>query len=238
VPQLEVETPTAMETALKEENREKLSPDAKDYCTRIDQYVLDFFGYLNEKSYVHHLEEGMDTYDRFMRLIKTLSARPPIPAGEGIDTMIMTQNIFFLSRMLDRNDLRLLREVMRNEADTWEMNLDLFYDWFIYGGRCPDPEGIRPSLDVLYQYAGFFLNTIGGRAYLYRRRVGFRLLISYYCLLILHEADKRGKNSYGIDIFPQIAPLAREISFYPDFHFQKEYISRLDGVSKYYLQKR
>jgi len=118
------------------------------------------------------------------------------------------------------------------------MNLELFYKCLMLGDRCPDREQIRPPLDVLYKYAGFFLNTIGGRAYLFRRPMGVRLLISYYCLLIIHEADKRGKNSYGIDIVPEIVPLAKEISIFPDFMFQSEYLHRLTKLQNYYLAKR
>ncbi|MBW1799420.1 MAG: hypothetical protein JRJ85_01690, partial [Deltaproteobacteria bacterium] len=99
-------------------------------------------------------------------------------------------------------------------------------------------EGIRRSLDVAYQYAGFLLNTIGGRSYLFRRSVEIRLLMSYYCLLIIHEADKKGKNNYGIDIFPLIVSVAKEISLYPDFHFQDEYLQHLSRISDYYLTRR
>jgi hypothetical protein len=91
---------------------------------------------------------------------------------------------------------------------------------------------------VLYHYAGFFLNTIGGRSYLFRRPLGLRLLCSYYSLLILQEADKQGRNSYGIDALPFIAPLAREIALYPDFRFKQTYLKNLEEMEKDYVKKR
>jgi len=230
--------PPKTETVHTEEIEETKPPVKEDSCRQIENQVLEFFKYLNKKSYIQHLEAGMDTYDRFKGLIRTLSDRPPIPAGEAVASRILIGNIFYFFRLLDKKDLRLIREVMRNESDTMEMNLELFYKWLMLGERCPDGERIRPSLDVLYGYAGFFLNTIGGRAYLFRRPMGVRLLVSYYCLLITHEADKRGKNSYGIDIFPEIAPLAKEISIFPDFQFQSEYIHNLTRLQNYYLAKR
>ena len=172
------------------------------------------------------------------KLIRKLTASPPIPAGEGVDTKIIAKNIFHLFRLLDRNDLRLIREILRNEADTLEMNLDLFYRWLMLENRCSEGEETRPSLEELYHYAGFFVNSIGGRAYLFRRSLGVRLLISYYCTLIIHEADKRGQNSYGIDIFPKIAPLTREMSIYPDFNYQTDYILQLTKLQNYYREKR
>ncbi len=237
-PKVERIIPPEKKTAPPEEIKETKPPVEEDSCHQIEKQVIEFFMYLNKKSYIQHIEAGMDTYDRFKGLIRTLSARPPIPAGEAVASRILTGNIFYFFRLLDRKDLRLIREVMRNESDTMEMNLELFYKWFMLGERCPDRERIRPPMDVLYKYAGFFLNTIGGRAYLFRRPMGVRVLVSYYCLLIIHEADKRGKNSYGIDIFPEIAPLAKEISIYPDFQFQSEYLHQLTRLQNYYLAKR
>lgn len=212
--------------------------EPEDKCRQVENELREFFNYLDNRSYVRHLGEGLNTYHRFKGIIKRLCSQPPIPAGEGIDVQIITKNIFHFFRVLDRNDLRLIKDVLTNEAETLEMNLDMFYTWLMAGDRCSDPEGIRPSLEVLYHYAGFCLNTIGGRAYLFRRPTSLRLLISYYSLLIIHEADKKGINTYGLDIFPHIAPVEKEISIYPDLLFKEEYIQELRRLSKYYLEKR
>lgn len=207
-------------------------------CKQIEDDVEGFFDYLDQKKYVQHLGSGPDAYARFKRIIKRLAAEPPIPAGEGIDPRIIIQNVYYLYRILDRTDIRLIKDVVVNEKDTMEFNLYMFYKWLTLGGRCPDNGDLRPSLKVLYHYAGFFLNTIGGRAYLFRRLEGLRLLVSYYSVLIVHEADREGKNYYGIDVFPFIDPLKQEINYYPNFEFQSEYIDRLNEVEDYYLQRR
>ena len=238
VSQAEKEIPVERPLVVTQEIPEAKRPRPKEDCARIEKDVQDFFAYLDTKGYIQHLEEGTNTYEHFKRLIKRLSAKPPIPAGEGIDPALMTKNVFHFYRVLDRVDIRLVKEIIANEAETLELNLELFYKWLTLGDRCPDPEGIKPPPEVMYDYAGFFLNTIGGRAYLLRRPLGLRLLLSYYSLLIVHEADKRKMNTYGIDIFPMIAPLAREISIYPDFHFRDDYLFRLNQIDTYYLQKR
>ncbi len=218
--------------------KELKPPDEKTYCERIEQEIRDYFKYLNGKGYVRHLSEGLDTSAQFKTMIRKLSAKLPIPAGEGIDSSIINDNIFLFFRVLDKNDFRLIRDILKNEGEDLEPTLDLFYRWSTLGSRCPDPEGIRPSSDVLYHYAGFFLNTIGGRSYLFRRPMGLRTLCSYYSLLILQDADKQGRNSYGIDVLSFIAPLAREIALYPDFRFKQTYLKNLEEMEKEYLRKR
>jgi hypothetical protein len=212
--------------------------DPKEYCPRLEEDVRVFFKYLDEKNYVRHLEEGLDTYVEFKRLLKRLSSNLPIPGGEGVDPAIMGRNIYHLFRVLTRSDIRLIKDVLSNEADTLELNLDMFYRWLTLEDQCPDPERIRPPFEVLYHYAGFFLDTIGGRAYLSRRPMGVRILLTYYSMLIVHEADKRGRNTYGIDVFPYVGPLTREVTLYSDFKLKKEYLQNLNQIESYYLKKR
>jgi hypothetical protein len=114
----------------------------------------------------------------------------------------------------------------------------MFFKWLSLKNHCDCFEELKPSMESLYQYAGFFLNTIGGRAYLFRRTSTLRLLVSYYCLLVLHEADRTGENRYGLDIYPHIALVKNEITNYPAFQFQQEYIEQLSRLESYYLDKR
>jgi len=224
--------------SLPEEEPSVKPTDEEAYCMKIEKNISEFFVYLDQKNYVRNLISKTNTYARFKRLLKRLAARPPIPAGEGKDPKIVIRNIYHFFRVLGRKDPRLIREVIKNEHDTMENSMEMFYTWVTLGDRCPDPEGLRPSVEVLYRYAGFFLNSTGGRAYLFRRSVGVRLLTTYYCILIVHEADKNGKNNYGIDILPFITPLREEITIYPDFQFQQEYIDKLNQLENFYKEKR
>jgi hypothetical protein len=232
------EAPVAKGPIVIPDAKELKPPDEKTHCERMDQDIREYFRYLNGKGYVRHLGEGLDTHTQFKIMIRKLSAKLPIPAGEGIDSSIINENIFLLFRVLDKNDFRLIRDILKNEGDSLEPTLDTLFRWATSGARCPDPEGVRPSEAMLYHYAGFFLNTIGGRSYLYRRSMGLRLLGTYYSLQIVQEADKQGRNSYGIDVLPFIAPLAREIALYPDFRFKQAYLKNLAEMEKEYLRKR
>ena len=210
----------------------------QEYCAKMENDTRDFFKYLDKKNYIQHLNEKMDTYAEFKRILKKLSSNLPVPAGEGIDSIVMTRNIFHIFRILSKTDIRLVKEITINESETMELNLEMFHRWLLLGNQCPDPDEMKPSFDVLYQYAGFFLNTIGGRAYLSRRTMALRMLLSYYSLLTVHEADRKGNNTYGIDIFPYIAPLSAEMALSPALKLKKEYIQNLNQMEGYYLQKR
>jgi hypothetical protein len=214
-------------------------PESKQNdCKQVEKDVRDFFNYLNTRDYVRHIEEGTDSFEHFKKVLRRLSTKLPVPAGEGVNSALINENVFYLFRVLEKKDLRLIREIIANESETLEMNLDTFHRWISLGNRCPDPEGVRPSQEVLYHYAGFFLNTIGGRAYLFRRPLRLRLLGTYYSLLIIHEADKEGTNVYGIDPFPYIAPLVKEMQIYPDFRFRETYLAKLESLVKYYSKRR
>jgi hypothetical protein len=217
---------------------EPAPPKREDECARIDEQVREFFAYLNKQAYVQQIKKDVDTYERFKALIKYLSSNLPIPAGEQRNGEVMKKNIFFFFRTLKGDDLRLIKEIMSHEADTLEMNLDILFKWAMMGNQCPDPEKIRPSLETLYHYAGFFVNTIGGRAYLFRRPTHLRLIYTYYSMLIIYEADMAGQNRYGIDIAPQIAPIIKDIGANMDLLFKDEYINKLNNIRHYYRDNR
>ena len=214
------------------------SKPEEDPCTRIDREIKEFFQYLDSKSYVLHMDSNADTLSRFKDMVKGLSSQPPVPAGEGIDPRILIENIYHFYHALNLEDIHLIKQVLGNESDTIELNLYMFYRWLAGREKCSAIAALVPSKKTLFLYAGFFVNTTGGRAYLFRRSPGIRLLTTYYCLRILHDADKGGYNTYGINIAPYIASLRDEIIRYPDLQFQKEYISKLNEMALYYLDRR
>jgi hypothetical protein len=240
-PQIAIKEKIVTPSSLLEESTSTKPPGdqaSEADCQQLDRNVLDFFRYLDSKQYTRNRDPKMDTYTHFKRVLDRMAANPPIPAGEGADPKGIVQNIYFLYRTLDRQDIGLMRQIIRNEKETLEFNLDLFYRWVSSAGNCPHTKTVRPSLELLYRYAGFFINTTGGRAYLFRRPADIRLLISYYCILIVNMADKNGVNTYGIDIVPYIRQIQDEIRLYPHFHLQSEYINRLTEIEAYYEGKR
>jgi hypothetical protein len=215
-------------------------PPGEDEYSKIEKDVADFFHYLDQKEYIKKMDLKVDTYTRFKRILKRLAARQPVPAGEGKDPNITVANIYHFFRAFkdDKKDLQLFRGVIRNEHDNMEYTLQMFYTWLTLGPNRPDPEGVRPAREVLYRYAGFFLNTTGGMAYLFRRPGDIRLPFIFYCLLVVHHADKEGMNTYGIDIVPQITRLKKEMGRYSDLQLHADYLKQLNHMEDYYRKKR
>jgi hypothetical protein len=212
--------------------------DQRGYCALIEKQASDFFHSLDTRAYFRRFNLEKAAHPYFAQIIKRLAARPPQPAGEGIEPTTLLANIFFFSRALDRKDLHVIKAVIENETDTMEFDLETFYRWLMLGKECPNPGDVRPPFDVTYRYAGFFLNTTGGRSYLFRRPLRLRLLASYYCVLIIYQADRLGKNISGLDVVPYLQPLKDEMAHHPELEFQDQYISTLNRIRDYYLQRR
>jgi len=210
----------------------------EDRCQKMETDLKEFFAYLDKQDYVRELEIGEDTFSRFKSILHDLSLHPPLPAGEGLSYDMIISNIYHFYRTLTLKDLKLIRLIAKNEADSMEINLALFFRWLMSGDECKGEIGLPPSLDSTYRYAGYLVNSIGGRAHLFRREPRLRLLLNYYCLLAIHEADKRKMNTFGIDITPFLEPLAEEIENYPLLYFRKEYAGKLIDLKNYYLKRR
>jgi hypothetical protein len=227
-----------VEEVLGKKETEAQPMSREDECQRIENDLMEFFAYLDNKDYIKELEMEEDLFSHFNKLISALVSHPPLPAGEGFNYDMMIQNIYHLYRILGIKDLKLIKLILENEADAMEVNLALFYRWLMAGDTCAKREWLPPPLDTTYRYAGYLINSIGGRAYLFRRDTRLRLLLTYYCILIIHEADKKKLNNFGIDITPYLEPLADEIENYHLLYFRREYAGRLIDMKNYYAKRR
>ena len=86
----------------------------------------------------------------------------------------------------------------------------------------------------MYQYAGFFLTTLGGRSYLLRRDSKLRILINYYSILILDLANNEKMNSVGIDIRNHIELLFIDLSNQKGLVYCDGYLNELEALKTKY----
>jgi hypothetical protein len=203
----------------------------------VDRKVKDFFAYLDDKDYIkaYGLEKG--TLESFQGMADRLAKNPPVVSAEMKDPFLLVRNVAHFYRVLGKRDLRLARDVIENESEIAEPVGAIFFEWAL--PEDPSEVGIegRPSLSTLYEYAGFFLDSMGGRSYLLRRDSRIRILTTYYCVLIVDRANQEEANRHGIDIRPHIDSVAEEIRNQRGLVFQKDYLDTLAGLQEKYAAR-
>lgn len=197
-------------------------------CEQTAEEISAFFSALDGKDYINarQLKGGSQKY--FTRLVNKLMAKPPIVAREKESLTSILNNAAHLYRTLGKNDVALIKEILAQEGDSLESTMALFYRWSELAPKCEMTKtSVRLPLPGLYEYAGFFLNTLGGQSYLFRRETRVRMLGKYYSILVLDRANDASMNRYGIDIRPSVDSLLEEMKSTTSLAGRDTYLARL-----------
>lgn len=200
-------------------------------CNSINKRVVNFFSYLDKREYIieYQLENG--TYSLFKNISAKLYKQKPI-VGEKNSPGDILKNTYHFYRTISKNNIILIKDIIEKEKDIAEQTMDYFYQQHIH---CANADKILPPFDALYEYAHFFLNTLGGKAYLFRLESRMRILLLYYSTMIIHEANVREINKYGIDIRPYIKRLEDELNNFSKFYYSDKYLHEIETVKKKYF---
>ncbi len=217
--------------------RKKISPpvapekmlDPGEMALKKREEVKRFFAYLDRQDYIkaYALEKG--TYAHFLMLLSKLSSTPPVISGEMKNISLLTRNMAHFFRVAGRKNVSLFKDVLSHEKALIEPTAELLYEWMIAEMEA-ESEEIALSPEGLYEYAAFFLTTIGGKAYLMRRDTKTRILATYYSVLVIDGADRKNLNLYGFDILPVINYLLDDVSKYTGLEYQGRYIEKLESL--------
>jgi hypothetical protein len=199
-----------------------------------ERQIAAFFTYLDSRPYVQSLNLAGGSYLQYQIAIEKLSAKPPIIVGEMDSLYNMVRNVAHFYRVMGKKRVLLTKQILQNESEVMESVMKTFYQWFTMDEGDKSTLKGRPSLTAMYEYAGYILNTLGGRSYLLRRTPKVRALTTYYCVLILDRANDEELNSRGIDIRPYIKSSLLEIKNQIGLIHQKEYITSLSELSLKY----
>jgi hypothetical protein len=203
-------------------------------CEDLERQILSFFTYLDRKDYIilQKLEHG--TYNLFKQMVKQLSETLPIVTGETRDIVSLIRNMAYFYRVLGNKRIELIKEIFKNENDIFESIMATFFSFYTSDKCCKEELQGCPSLGLLYEYAGFFMNTMAGRSYLLRRDSKIRILTTYYCVLILDKANEEILNHNGIDIRPHIELSINDISNQKNLIYRKQYLTKLQSLKEKY----
>lgn len=197
-------------------------------CLESTQRLDHFFAYLDDQEYILQYQFPHGSKEMISGLINTLLESPPVINDKSLNSADIISNAAHIYRTLGTQNLTFLLKIINSEADIIEETSGSFYEWFNLSPMCLNHAyPLRPGLENLYEYAAFFLQTTGGRAYLNRREGNLRLLAQYYSILIINQADQQGLNKYKSNLAPLVPHLIGEIEESDDLAGKNDYLAAL-----------
>ena len=214
------------------------APEQPDECLQTADKILLFFEHLDSQNYIREYSMKGSTRDHMNGIIKKLIANPPVVVRETDDLFAILNNMAHFFRVLGPKDILLIKDVLINERELIEPTMALFYKWSEIEPDCLNKNlNIKLPLAGLYEYAGYFINTLGGQSYLFRRALHLRLLIQYYSVLIIDRANSVDANRYGIDIRYTLDALIAEFQTNGDLENRQDYLENLVRLQDSYQEK-
>ena len=210
-----------------------VASDPAGQCTVLAKKLHGFFQHLDQQDYLSRFPLNGPSQAHLIGLADKLLANPPVVAREADDLYTILRNTAHFFRVIGKENIQLIKTVLDREGDKIEDVAGDLYLWLTAEGCQEELLPFSPPLAKVYEYAGFFLNTLGGRSYLFRRDARTRLLVTYYAILIIDRANTLGLNRHGIDISQPIRLLIPEIEASTQLIHKENYLDRL-----YQLQER
>lgn len=207
---------------------QKAPKEWKDF-EDLEQDMIRFCRNLDEREYIkaHRLPEG--TYRQLVKIMNDLAATPPIVTGETADPYKLKLNQEHFLRVIGKDNIGLLLDILANETELMESTAEMLFDWINKGIEIRNPE-IRMTQKDLYEYSAFFLTTLSGRAYLWRRDSKTRILATYYAVLVVDRANRDMTNRYNVDIRPAASRLMDDLVNYRNLSYRGLYIKKLKAL--------
>jgi len=204
-------------------------------CNRLADTVEQFFNTLDTRPYIERFNIGQKSSSYFPQLIQKLVDNPPIVTGEMNDIFTILQNTAHFFRIIGKKNIVILKGILDQEKETFEATLADFYQLTNNPECMQERFNLKISNDALYYYAGFFLNTMGGRLYLFRRDSMSRMIVNYYAILTIDQVNRQGRNKYGVEIDSAIDRLIGDIeSSSIDLKLRETYLDTLYNLKVKY----
>ena len=205
-------------------------------CVELEQALRAFCQYLDAGETFRSQKTYHDSWALFVDILAILERQPPTITAEAYRPSLIIENSYHFFRLLRKEKMNIVREVLKYEADLAEPLLGILYHWLMSGRSCDKQPPSASSFDIMYRYAGFFLNTLGGHSYLYRRDSRISLLTIYYSILVVHEANSRGFNEVGLDLRFFLPLIFGEIQSRNDLLYAEDYLQTLTELQLQYFR--
>jgi len=203
-------------------------------CEKLEEDLLHFFQSLDKELYIEQFGLQTTTQEHFSELTETLLRNPPVVTRETDDLYKVLTNMAHFFRTIGKENILLIKGILDRERDTIEDVAQNLYKWTMVEKCSSDEFQLQASVEQVYEYAGFFVNTMGGRSYLFRRDSRSRLLINYYALLVIDKASDVGINHHGINIAELLPLLIDKIESSNQLIYKEMYLDTLYKLEEKY----
>ena len=173
--------------------------------------INSFYTHLDQQPYMQGFGLKESSKQHFSKLLQKLVNNPPVVIRETDDLFTLLQNTAHFFRIIGKENINILKGILGNEQNSFEKILETFYALTYQPEVLKKEYSLSIPTDALTDYAAFFLNTMGGRLYLFRRDSTSRMVVSYYAIITIDRANLAGNGGHGIDIRPAIQSLIEEI---------------------------
>ena len=205
-------------------------------CQELEESLRAFCQYLDAGETFRSQKTYRDSWALFNSILESLEQRLPVISAEPYRPSTVIENSFYFFRLLGKEKINIVREVIKYESDLAEPLMGIIYYWLMTGRSCDRLPAPSSTLKFMYNYAGFFLNTLGGHSYLYRQDSKNRLLTVYYSILVIHEANMKELNEVGIDLRLFLPHIFQEIQSRNDLLYAEDYLQTLTNLQLQYFR--
>ena len=204
-------TPPPMPVQAKSVTGGQQETRTKPICLSPEQSLDSFYEYLDSQEYMTTYNLKKNTQQHFTTLINKLLANPPQVTRESDNLYTILKNTAHFFRVSGSDNIFMLKGIINNENDKLEMILEAYFLLVTLPDCSSTKYANTINRDALYEYACFFLNTMGGRLYLFRRGSQSRLIVTYYAILLVALADQEQNNHHGLALKPSVNILISEM---------------------------
>ncbi|MCI5121111.1 MAG: hypothetical protein D3908_07980, partial [Candidatus Electrothrix sp. AUS4] len=139
-------------------------------CNEVTPLLNHFLNKVEEKKYSKDTGASQPLQEHFNNLAAQLTKNPPVVTHETDDLYTVLTNTAHFFRILGKDNMQLLQKILQQESSDFENIAAEIYQTTTGGEICVSgKEKLEIPFAAAYEYAGFFLNTLGGRSYLFCR---------------------------------------------------------------------
>ena len=170
-----------------------------------------FYSHLDEQPYIQNFGLNEPSKIYFSKLLQTVADHPPTVIRETDNLYTLLHNTTQFFRVLGKKNITILKKIMATESSSFEQTAQAFYKLTAHPEYLKKEYALVLPPQVMSDYAVFFLNTMGGRLYLFRRDSTTRMVVTFYAIMTLDRANIAGNSGHGVDLRPAILALIEEM---------------------------